>query len=454
MAPPNTQWKYAEGDTVVERHEYLSDVFASNGVVKIPSTPAAGTSNKVPIDFYIQGPFPINPGLVQTFPWLGQIAQNYTIYQFQQLTFHYKARINPIGSSNNGQAGVVCLAARYNVDECTFRTKEEMLRYSTSVSTDACENCELEVNVLDKDGKPANRYIRQRRLSPREDRNDYDLAGLQVGLINVPEEAYQQLLGEIWVTYKVLLMKPKLYSGLGYGILQDTYVSCNSNIPTTHALGGTSGLLKGYYNNLGTQVLTNTADQIQIFFPQNCEGFYEILWSVNISANSSTIDENTGLGYCNSAQVYGPIRIVQDVYGQGGYRTNDVRRNVIPNYGGPSPIAGLGTLQLIAHVKVSTPSPRDLDKGGSMNACFVIRTLPGQLVIQDAPGLQYPTLIIRPYNADLSSAANTADTQGVSFNPTLVNNTGTIVNGYTDIPQFSLTTQVQRRANEVRWLGA
>lgn len=62
------------GSICISNREYVGDIFA-------PS--ASGTFSVTP--------FPLNPGLEQSFPWLSQLAANYEEYEFIQLVFEFKS---------------------------------------------------------------------------------------------------------------------------------------------------------------------------------------------------------------------------------------------------------------------------------------------------------------------------------------------------------------------------
>jgi hypothetical protein len=79
--------------------------------------------------FAIVDNVPLNPGLLNSFPWLSQVAANYEEYEFLQLAVTFKTTIND-SIATNGQVGQVAMATNYNADQDSFGSKEEMVSYS------------------------------------------------------------------------------------------------------------------------------------------------------------------------------------------------------------------------------------------------------------------------------------------------------------------------------------
>ena len=108
------------GDIVLSHREFIGSVSAKGAT--------SGAS-----DFEIRQ-FALNPGLSSSFPWLSQIAQNFTMYQWQGLIFEYIPTSGDYGSSGSNALGKVVMATQYDPDAPPFSSSVEMQNYDYAIS--------------------------------------------------------------------------------------------------------------------------------------------------------------------------------------------------------------------------------------------------------------------------------------------------------------------------------
>jgi hypothetical protein len=156
--------------------------------------------------FSIFNSYVLNPGNAQTFPWLSQIAANFQQFKFHGLVFEFKSTSAVALNSTNVALGTVVLATQYNVNDAAFTTKVQMENYEFSTSAPPstsqmhpveCSMAESPYNVLwirSEDGSQT--------LDPIYDHGLFSLAtvGMQAA----------STIGELWVTYDVELLKPRI----------------------------------------------------------------------------------------------------------------------------------------------------------------------------------------------------------------------------------------------------
>ena len=200
---------FAEGpNTVVISHkEYIADIFG-------PVT--AGTfQNQV---------FGLNPGLINTFPWLAQVAANYDEYTFHQMIFTFRSTVTDFVASN-GQVGSIIMATQYNSNDVPFASKQDAMEYDGAVSGKVSEKIMhgVECDPTKLSGSPG-KYTRAGPVPPGEDIKTYDLGQLNVSVSNTPGTFANQALGELWVSYTVELRKPKFFVTRGLAIQKDLFV--------------------------------------------------------------------------------------------------------------------------------------------------------------------------------------------------------------------------------------
>lgn len=191
----------------LSHREYIRDIYA----------PAAGTP------FYNIAA-PINPGLPTLFPWLSQLASNFEEYMLLQCVFTFKTTVADFAAAS-GQVGQVVMATQYNATSEPFADKETMMMYegamSCKTSQDMLHGVECDPHKLpDTNGCKLVRYT---SLPSTEDLKQYDLGQLNLALLNAPATYAGQALGELWVTYTVVLRKPKLCSLNGNSISRDDF---------------------------------------------------------------------------------------------------------------------------------------------------------------------------------------------------------------------------------------
>jgi len=193
---------------------------------------------------------PINPGMPQTFPWLSQVAQNFEEYDFHGLVFEYRPSSGSAVSNTSAALGTVIYATDYNALSIPFATKQQMESYEYSCSTVPFTGmihpveCDHNANVLN------DMYIRNGNIPSGADIRLYDLGNFQYAVQGM-QSAYT--CGELWVSYDVLLSKPRIQPNSNYTfahIVESPLASATAAAP----LGTTGGVLTTDSNLFGVSV--------------------------------------------------------------------------------------------------------------------------------------------------------------------------------------------------------
>jgi hypothetical protein len=149
----------------------------------------------------------VNPGLPDTFPWLSNIAVNFDQYELKGLVFEYRPSSGMIAAASPA-LGIVIMSTSYDVYDPDFSTKQAMDAYEFTTST--VPNCGIMHPVECKPRSMAyNRYyVRNGAASGDERLYDY-------GKFQIATEGMQSsyVLGELWVTYHVCLVRPRIHVG-------------------------------------------------------------------------------------------------------------------------------------------------------------------------------------------------------------------------------------------------
>ena len=384
-----------QGAMCITYKEYVGDVYGNESGVTF--------SNKG---------YSLNPGLDGTFPLLSQLAQNYEEYELKQLVWTYRSTTSDIGSSTTGQVGTIILATNYNPDQPLFADKKTMMEYYGAASVKSTDSLlsgvECDPNKLSgSEGK----YVRTNPVLYNQDVKSYDAGVFQVAVCNTPTAMANLSLGELWVSYTVVLRKPKFYATLGLGIGRDLFVSGAGTESATALMGTAAGLLTGQQNNIGCTLDLSVANAITIIFPANYSGNVAIMLVCETAGSTAfTRTVTTGVpGFFASITQTGNVTEIKDIYAS-GLGTSDA-----PNYNAISPISnGTGLtltnmtrLMVTIHVNVAMASL------GTDNSVTITSTV-------DSIGTtSQSSLEITEYNNYARLLSNPA--------PVLVNSSGVVV---------------------------
>lgn len=226
--------------------EYIRDVFA----------PPAGTV------FSLES-WDLNPGLPTSFPWLSQLAVNFEEYELVQLAYTFKSTISDFAATS-GQVGQVLMATQYNPDSSPFATKDDMMLYEGGMS---CKTTEHMIHGIECDptklAGSRQKYVRVGQIPPTEDQKNYDLGRTSLAVVNAPSTYAGQQIGELWVSYTVMLRKPKIGSGNAYNVRRDVFIAPARSIPgvTDNIIATAATLMACARNSLGCEIVVPTLNQ-------------------------------------------------------------------------------------------------------------------------------------------------------------------------------------------------
>lgn len=178
--------------TMIEHREYIQDVTtaATPGAFKIDS-------------------FEINAGNAACFPWLAEVAENYEQYRIHGMVFQFKSQSADALNSVNTALGTVIMATQYNMLNPVFTNKQQMENYefgcSSRPSSDLLHPIECDPKQTAVDGLFS---VRLGGIGDTGDPRLYDIGRFSIATVGMQGTSVN--IGELWVTYQIELLKPRL----------------------------------------------------------------------------------------------------------------------------------------------------------------------------------------------------------------------------------------------------
>lgn len=165
--------------------------------------------------------FFVNPANEDIFPWLASLAPLYREYRIEGMVLHFKSVV-PDAVVGGVNVGTVMIAESQDVQlDVAFGSKPQILSATGSVSSPITQNIEFGIecdprkrvgkNLFVTDYKnPSALGVGSTGSTVDQDPTNYFHTSITVAVNGLTSNYYAQQLGEIWVSYKIRLMRPQL----------------------------------------------------------------------------------------------------------------------------------------------------------------------------------------------------------------------------------------------------
>lgn len=256
--------------TIIRHREYIQDISSSTA-------------------FTLQS-FPINPGVITTFPWLYCIAQNYEEYVIRGMVFEFKSTSANALNSTNTALGTVIMATNYNVYRPNFISKTEMENHEFCTSAKPSESFMHPIECAVGENPLHVMFVRT-DTPGQGDLRMYDLGTFQIATVGSQATA---VIGELWVTYDIEFLKPRVTT------MTTSYVdhytldaaSVAAALPYGTAPVKASGSNFGTTISGGDLILPNDSDGYDFLVVYQCTGASTVLTNSLSYASGSAISRN------------------------------------------------------------------------------------------------------------------------------------------------------------------
>jgi len=154
---------------------------------------------------FVNSSYSLNPGLIESFPFLAMIASCFNEYMFHGLVFYFKSTSGTALNSTNAAQGTIVMSTQMNPDRPAFINKNEQETSQFSVSFKPGEDCfhAVECNPTDR---PMKTMFLRDGIVPNNSLLAYDL-----GVFQISTQGSQAVYtaGELWVAYDVEFFYPR-----------------------------------------------------------------------------------------------------------------------------------------------------------------------------------------------------------------------------------------------------
>lgn len=178
-------------ETIISHREYLCDVVGSQG--------------------FVNTAYPLNPGLPAAFPWLSTVAEQFEEYELLGCVFEYVPTSSAIGSTTNPALGSVMMATNYDPLDDDFESKQQIDSYEHAISTLPCYGAIHTVECKKRSSVLSTLFTRNSEtLKAGSTLQMYDFGKFQIATQGMQG---QYPVGELWVSYRIKLKKPRISPG-------------------------------------------------------------------------------------------------------------------------------------------------------------------------------------------------------------------------------------------------
>ena len=193
---PSITNPHKEGATQVRHKEYIGDIIVPHG-----STGA----------FTIEYVLPLNAGMSDTFPWLSNIASNFTQWEMNGCLVEFVSQSGELNTSGSSALGNVMLSTNYDSVLPAFTNKQQMLNQEFSISVKPSVNGLHAIECANNQTTIPLLYTRTGAVPSTSSQQLYDLGVCYVAYEGIANTTgVDVVVGEVWITYDILLYKPLL----------------------------------------------------------------------------------------------------------------------------------------------------------------------------------------------------------------------------------------------------
>jgi hypothetical protein len=258
--PPSfqsTSLEHDAGGLVLTHREFVQQIYGN---------PTGST--------FVSSNFDVQPGLASLFPMLSQFAGNFKRYELISCVFHFNSHLDAgVLQSSTGQVGDICMFSHQDPTAPDFESAAEFQMNGgkkAPVTRDLICGVECSPTQLRGLANEGINIIRTGPITGKSTYQEYDQAKFQLAVSNTTSDMADKPLGDLFVSYKVRLIEPRISSMKSRTQLVDKFVAYDQTNQTV-TTGDMYHVLPISYtaldvNNIGASVVidkkTDTENEV------------------------------------------------------------------------------------------------------------------------------------------------------------------------------------------------
>lgn len=247
--------------------------------------------------------FSLNPGIMQSFPWLASVAQNYDQWIPNGIVFEFRSTCTDYSATNT--QGAVMMATEYDPIDNAFGSKQEMMNCAYSNEGKITDRVVHGVECDPRQTPKQIYYVRQGNIPSGADIREYDLGKFVIATQGCPVASAN--LGSLYVYYDITFQKEQLYNGrLLKGSLNAYGTVAGANWSDANPIGNATPSVAGIVWTQGNYTPAQSANTLG--FGNYLSGaVFNILFEWSGTAAAAYVDPTiTGTGCTVDVNFQGP----------------------------------------------------------------------------------------------------------------------------------------------------
>lgn len=241
----------------IAHREYLGDIYSSTQA-------------------FVRTDFPLNPGMMETFPWLAPLANQFVNYRLMGAVVEFISQGTDY--ANTAGLGYVALATQYNALAPVFANKRDMLNYEFANADKPSRSFAHWIECRPDEVATPERYVRAGTIPTNADLRLYDHGRLSVAVGG--NSANGQIIGQLWISYDVEFYFPR--SGEAEAGVINFSSWFTPTVTAADPLGGGTTV----YGSRSTFLMLGISSTA-FTFPANMRGDYQVFLRWSGSAGSA-----------------------------------------------------------------------------------------------------------------------------------------------------------------------
>lgn len=184
----------------------MSFASASQGILMTNSEYLGPIRSSETIGEFKLDSYPLQPLNKDSFPWLSQFSDAFERYEVEGVVYRFESLSGVAVSGTDSSLGTIAAYFHYDPNDNPAASKAEMLQYSSSVSAKTSQSL-----LIGAECDPTLQVVKQMYVDDKRVTSDKRFSSKGFfGIASEGVKASGQVLGELWIHYKIRFHIPKI----------------------------------------------------------------------------------------------------------------------------------------------------------------------------------------------------------------------------------------------------